>query len=135
MAAGMKMSDDHACCRAKMAGTDEHCSNSSHEAAAGMEAMPATVDESQTPAPAGSQSLAPPAETCSHCIIHKGLPTAPVNPRESAQNRPDANRLALQEAKRPEPLAVRFVSAIAPTQGAPPGPPARKHLLLSVFLI
>jgi hypothetical protein len=100
-----------------------------------MEAAPATVDESQTHAPAGSQALAPPTESCSHCITHNSLPTAPVNSREAAQNSSDAGHLALQEVKRPAPPAVRFVSAIAPTQGAPPGPPARKHLLLSVFLI
>jgi hypothetical protein len=127
VAESMSMADDHACCHADAKGSDKHCSNSSHGAMDGMEATPATE-----PSP---QALAPPAASCSHCIGHSSLPAAPTKAGEATQHRPDAHRLALKEVKHIAPPVVRFVSTIAPTQGAPPGPAARKHLLLSIFVI
>jgi hypothetical protein len=123
----MKMDDDHACCRMKMEDAGEHCSGQSHEA------MPATEAESHK---VDAQALALPVEpSCSHCISHNSLPTAPVKACERAQKRPDATRLAPRAVTQITPPAVSFVSSVSPTQGAPPGPLARKHLLLSVFLI
>jgi hypothetical protein len=127
LAESMGMADDHACCHAQKAEKDEHCPTSSREAMSDM--------DMKAPAAAEPQSLAAPAGSCSHCIIHKGLPTAPVNPRDARQNNSDANQRASQNAKTVAPPAARLVSTIVPTQGAPPGATARKHLLLSIFLI
>jgi hypothetical protein len=124
----MKMDDDHACCPVKSAMTaDEHCSNSSHQAKGEMEAMHRTTDE--------PRSLAQLAESCWHCVRHNSLPGAPLSMRDAQQNGSEASRAASQEVKPISPPAARFVSAINPVQGAPPGQPIRKHLIFSVFLI
>lgn len=128
----MSMEDDHACCPARdegAAGASEHCSQASQEATHEMEAMASTA----RPTP---QAVAWPAASCAHCIGRNGLPAAPAKAAsDAAQKRQDAHRLTAQETKLVAPHALSFVSTISPTQGAPPGPAARKHLLLSVFLI
>lgn len=123
----MQMDGDHACCPAKNGVADEHCSGSAGEATSETEAVPQTNDE--------AQSLAQLAESCLHCVSRNPLPTAPVSMREAERNSSETSRSAAQEVKPLAPPAARFLSAIIPVQGAPPGPPNRKHLLLSVFLI
>lgn len=126
--AGMSMDDDHACCHADAKDVqEEHCSSSSHEAMGETKATPATKRH--------SQALAASEDSCSHCIGRSTLPAWPARASEPSQHRPDAHRPAQDEAKPVAPPVVRFVSSIAPTQGAPPGAAARKHLLLSIFLI
>jgi hypothetical protein len=128
-AQGMEMDDDHACCHREAKGAQkEHCSGSSHEA----------VGEAKRTTPAAERhpkTLAPSEASCSHCIGHSSLPVAPVKAGEPSQQGSDAHRLAQDESKPFAPPVAQVVSAIAPTQGAPPGPAARKHLLLSIFLI
>ncbi|HEX8143751.1 MAG TPA: hypothetical protein VF553_14215 [Pyrinomonadaceae bacterium] len=126
-AAAEGMDDDHDCCPAKRAETQKHCSDSSHEAAGEMEEMHGSKAEPQL--------LAQPSEPCSHCVSHSSLPPTPVSPRESHQSSSEVKHAATQEAKSFAPSDAGYVSAIIPVQGAPPVPPARKHLLLSVFLI
>ena len=126
-AEAVKMDDDHACCPSENAQKSEHCTGSRGEATGEMEAMPRTNSE--------PQALAMHAESCWHCAGPGSLPEAPVSMRESQPRGSESSRAASTEVKPVAPPAVRFVSAIIPAQGAPPGPPARKHLLLSVFLI
>ncbi|HEX8138654.1 MAG TPA: hypothetical protein VF544_13895 [Pyrinomonadaceae bacterium] len=126
--AGQEMDDDHACCHADARDAqEEHCSNSSHEAMVETKARPATERH--------SQALAPSEDSCSHCIGRSSLPVRPAKASEPSQHRHDARGPAKDEAKPVAPPIFRIVSSIAPTQGAPPGPTARKHLLLSIFLI
>lgn len=127
-AEAMKMDDDHACCPSKNAVADEHCPGSSAKATDEMEAMPGMTSNE----PRGLAQL---AESCRHCVSHNSMPTAPFSMRESQRNGAEDSRPASQEAKALAPPVVRFLSAIIPVQGAPPGQPNRKHLLLSVFLI
>ena len=126
-AEAMEMDGDHACCPAKNGVADEHCSGSAGEATSKAEAMPQANDE--------AQSRAQLAESCLHCISRNPLPTAPVSMREAERNSSEMSRAASQEIKPLAPPAAKFLSAIIPVQGAPPRPPNRKHLLLSVFLI
>ncbi|HEY6187233.1 MAG TPA: hypothetical protein VIW80_06135 [Pyrinomonadaceae bacterium] len=121
----MKMDDDHACCPSKDAVADEHCSG---EAAGEMEAMPGMTSNE----PGG---LARIDESCRHCVSHNSVPTAPFSMRESQRNGSEDSRPASHEVKALAPPAAKFLSVIIPVQGAPPGQPNRKHLLLRVFLI
>jgi hypothetical protein len=126
-AEAMEMDGDHACCPAKNGAADEHCSGSAGEATSETEAVPEINAEPQL--------LAQLTESCLHCVSRNTLPTAPVSMRESERNGSDASRAAAQEVKPLAKPAAKFLSVINPVQGAPPGPPNRKHLLLSVFLI
>lgn len=120
-----EMDGDHACCPAKDDMADEHCSG---DATSETEATPQTKDE--------AQSLAQLAESCLHCVSHNNLPVSPFSMRELQPKGSEVSPpVPSQEVKPLAPPADRFLSVIIPVQGAPPGPPARKHLLLSVFLI
>jgi hypothetical protein len=123
----MEMDGDHACCPARNGVADEHCSGSAGEATSETQAMPEMNDE--------SHALAQLAESCLHCISRNPLPVAPVSMREAERNGSEASQAPSQAALPLAPPAAKFLSAIIPVQGAPPGPPNRKHLLLSVFLI
>ncbi|HEX8775296.1 MAG TPA: hypothetical protein VF735_17135 [Pyrinomonadaceae bacterium] len=126
-AEAMEMDGDHACCPAKDGVAAEHCAGSAGEAKSETEAVAQTND--------AMRSLAQLAASCLHCFSHNSLPPAPVSMREAERSSSEASRAASQEVKPLAPPAVRFLSAIIPVQGAPPYPPHRKHLLLSVFLI
>lgn len=120
--------DEHASCHAQGGATTAHKQNSQHEAMSDMQAMSTTEGES----PDAATQVIEPCRPC--CISHGNLPTAPVNARESQQNGREAKHIASQEVKTiASPL--RFAPAVVPTQGSPPGQLARRHLLLSVFLI
>lgn len=132
--AGVGVDDDHACCHADAEGAGEHCSGSKHEATGESKATHAHGQRAQATKPL-RQALAPSESSCSHCVGHSSLPVAPARFGEPSRPKHDAHRPAQDEAKPVAPPVIRFVSSIAPTQGAPPGPAARKHLLLSIFLI
>jgi hypothetical protein len=121
----------HASCHDEGTATDAASNASSHEALESVEAIPSPDEE--------SHALARPAQSCSHCISHRSLPTSPVNAREAQAAREDAGSRAAAAPPPPvngyAPPAAGFISAIVPTQGAPPGPLARRHLLLSIFII
>jgi len=131
--AGMSMDDDHACCHPEAKDAqEEHCSNSSHEAMGETQTRPAIKRDSQA---RHSQALAQSKDSCSHCIGRSTLPIWPAKASEPSQRRPDSHGPTQDEAKPIAPPVLRFVSSVAPTQGAPPGTATRKHLLLSIFLI
>ncbi|HEV2914185.1 MAG TPA: hypothetical protein VGX92_12965 [Pyrinomonadaceae bacterium] len=120
---------EHASCHAK---ADQSASQSSmassHEANADGKAPSSTRE-------AGPLALTEPARSCQHCVSHRGLPTEPVKTRDSQPGRTDAGNLYSPDAKTIAPPVFEFAQAVVPTQGAPPGRQARRHLLLSVFLI
>jgi cytoskeletal protein RodZ len=127
-AAASLKTDAHASCHAQSGGTAAHTQSSSHEAMGDMEAM--TPNEGESPA-ASAQVV----ESCRPCCIsHGNLPTAPVGARESQQNGREAKHTVSQEVKTVT-SPPRFIPAVVPTQGSPPGQLTRRHLLLSIFII
>lgn len=119
------MDGDHTCCPAKDDMADEHCSG---DATSETEATPQTNND--------ERSLAQLAESCLHCVSHNSLPVSQFSMRELQPKGSEVSPpVPSREVKPLAPPAERFSSVIIPVQGAPPGPPDRKHLLLSVFLI
>jgi len=139
--------EDHECCRARLAETaktSEHCQTkeqlSSHHASA------AEQHQADTPHAmtndAGAQTETPDAlatandsgdSSCAHCLSRSEQIPATATAREQSK----AKRELLTPTPRAEKLtAATFIPffTIAPTQHAPP-PVARRHLLISIFLI
>lgn len=64
------------------------------------------------------------------------MPAAPASVRELTAQKSGAGKAAAHAPKiLAQPAAAAPVSRFAPRQHAPPGPPGRTHLILSVFLI
>jgi hypothetical protein len=120
---------EHATCHAESNKAAAHHSAPQHEAIAGMatEAAPQTKEASRT--------LETPSQSCWHCISHSNLPAAPVSPRESQSNTRETNQTAAEDKVTFAPPVVRFVPAVLPVQGSPPGQLVAKYLLLNTFII
>lgn len=114
---------------------DGHCSTSSkpsdhgqHQAeAASKQAQPLTEKELVAQKRIGSH--------CGHCI---GVPQSPArsNFKASAnESRRDAGSDTQQVARRFVLPGVVSYPALTPSQGAPPVPTSRRHLLINIFLI
>lgn len=120
---------EHATCHAESNKAAAHHSAPKHKAIDGMaaEAVPQTKEASRT--------LATPSQSCSHCISHSNLPGASLNPREAQPNGRETNHTAAEAKEAFAPPVVRFVPAIHPVQGSPPGQRVAKYLLLNTFII
>ncbi len=87
----------------------------------------------QMSAPTLSESFAP--ATCAHCLGRSETPTAPaVTARIPDRTAKGADGLAPRAETLPALTANRCITAVQPTQGAPPGH-ARRHVLLNIFRI
>jgi hypothetical protein len=120
---------EHATCHAESNKAVAHHPAPQHDAIAG------TVAEAAPQTKEGSRTLATPSQSCRHCISHSNLPNAPVNPRESRPNTRETNRTAAEVKGTFAPPSVRFVPAVLPVQGSPPGQLVAKYLLLNTFII
>lgn len=77
-----------------------------------------------------------PPESCAHCVGRPATPPATFKLRgsDSSSKRGDEDRAP--RATLPLTHALNsFVPHVTPTQGSPPAPAARRHVLHSVFLI
>lgn len=118
-----------ATCHAENNTSDAHHSAPKHESTDGAaaEALPQAKEASRT--------LAAPSQSCSHCISHGNLPGVRVSPRESQPNPREAYQIASEDKGTFAPPVVRFIPAIRPVRGSPPGQTVEKYLLLSTFII
>lgn len=140
---------DHECCRARLAKAEtakpsEHCQTkeqpSSHHASAEGHHQADTPHAMTHDAGAQTETPDAPAtakdsgdSSCAHCLSRSEQIPATAAAREQSK----AQRELLTPAPRVEKLvAASFIPffTIAPTQHAPP-PVARRHLLISIFLI
>lgn len=116
------------------ASEDGHCFNSSkpsghgqHQATAVKQAQPVTRKESVVQKRLGSR--------CGHCV---GAPQSPARGNfkaSTSESRRDAGTDTQQVARRFVLPGVVSFPALTPSQGAPPVPSSRRHLLINVFLI
>lgn len=117
------------------ASEDSHCSSSSkpsgheqHQAeATGKQAQPLTEKDRVAQKRVGSH--------CGHCI---GAPQSPARSNFKAsvsESRRDAGSDTQQVTRRFVLPGVASFPAMSPSQGAPPVPTSRRHLLINIFLI
>lgn len=132
---------EHSCCaarpsdesRAADAGSDDaagHCPMSRTRAASDEGLTHDAADSTATGDPAALLTSPP----CTHCVGRPDRPPTPSRTREPQEARRDAPAPATR-AHTTRPAPVLFASAVEPSQHAPPGLGARRHVLLSVFLI
>lgn len=95
-----------------------------------MEAMSPAADESTGAAVALSQSDG----ACLHCLSRSGLPPTFAITREPEQKRRDLN-ISTPLVKAFVPFVISFAPTLLVRPNAPPGAAARRHLLLSTFVI
>ena len=120
-------SQDHSCCRARVAHAQPHCSTpQQHKAMGGMRAMPV--------ASARAVAISQPDQSCAHCIDRPEMPATPTVGQANQVN-PNVDGARLRETAGLAPLAAQFAPPVQSRQGAPPLAASRKHLLLSIFLI
>ena len=127
-APGAMVEQDHSCCRAKTAEAEAHCSTSGHEAMAESRVMP-VID-----AGAVKEAVAQPAESCAHCMDRPEVP-ATLTFCQANQIKRSADAATARTAMPTAPFMVLFAPRVLSRQGSPPGTQARKHLLISVFII
>ncbi|MGB7926414.1 MAG: hypothetical protein WCF57_24445 [Pyrinomonadaceae bacterium] len=130
------MRQDHSCCRAKLARAAEqqqppHCSTAaSHQAMTGeAQAMPVADAAGGEPQP-----VAQPAGSCAHCVDRSEIPASPTFGQANRIER-NADATTSRKATPLAPFAASFAPQVLSRQGSPPGAQARKHLLISVFII
>lgn len=121
------MEQDHSCCRAKLAKTESHCSTAERKTMGGMRMTPAVIN-------ARAEAIAQAALSCAHCVDRSEFPATPIFRQANRINR-DADAAASRKVTPLAPFAALFAPQVISRQGSPPGPQARKHLLISVFLI
>jgi hypothetical protein len=122
------MEQGHSCCHAKLAQQAQpHCSTPEHEAMGEARMMPVVED--------GAEVVAPPAGSCAHCVDRSEVPATPTF-REANQVKRNVDATATSRKVTPlAPFAALFAPQVLSRQGSPPGVQARKHLLISVFII
>lgn len=78
-----------------------------------------------------------PPKSCAHCVGRAPQPPAAFKVRASeSAKRGDEGYYPAPRAERSNiSPKTSFFPHVTPTQGAPPGPTARRHVLVSVFLI
>jgi hypothetical protein len=116
------------------ASMEEHCSEGmepsehrSHEAT--------VVSKAESPAGTFLQRVDRHSQFCTHCM---GAPPAPASSSFGAapnQARRDAEMVAPRVVRAQVLPGVATFPALRPTQGSPPAPVQRRHLLIHVFLI
>ena len=133
---GRPAAEEHHVTRESEEPAKEHCSSgvksSGHESHL-------AADDVTTEQPSGRylRGTGGHTQSCIHCM---GAPQAPAKSSfgvTAAQNqtRRDADADAPHITKEPTPAAVASFPALRPTQGSPPHPAQRRHLLIHVFLI
>lgn len=136
------MTEDHDCCPAALEQSAEHCEaasprSSTHDAMEMDEAeMPPVIAGRQPQQKVVARfALNGGAEDCLHCVRRSGLPPNFILTRAPKSERRDADNLA---PPAPESIArpvIHFAPLLSARQHAPPEPPARRHLLLGVFVV
>lgn len=127
-----RMAQDHSCCHAKAAQEAQpHCSAAGHEAMGDMQMMPAPVAVADT---AAAATLRPAGSSCAHCMERSEFPATP-NALQTTQLKRSADANISHTPTPFAPLAALFTPRVLSRQGSPPGAQARKHLLISLFLI
>lgn len=137
------MTEEHDCCRAQLDEAQPHCgakapSSSAHEEMTmdEMEAMPAAVAAAAQPLTGVvAVALDQLGAACQHCFSRRELPATFLSAQAAEQKRRDANDAAPPQLKMLAAPAASFKSTLAARQNAPPGQPARRHLLLGVLVI
>ena len=74
------------------------------------------------------------SQSCAHCMGRSEAPTS-SRERRAFQSKDDCRDDAPPASGVVAPPAPSFYRKVTPHQGSPPGPAARRHLLLSVFRI
>ena len=123
----MLIEQDHSCCRAKLEKTESHCSTAERQPMGGKRMMLAVMNVHAT---AAAQA----ARSCAHCIDRSEVPATPIF-RQANRINQNADAVASRKVTPLAPFAALFAPPIISRQGSPPGSQARKHLLISVFLI
>jgi hypothetical protein len=121
------MEQDHSCCRAKLAKAESHCSTAERKPTGGMRMMPSVVD-------ARAEATAQAAGSCAHCIDRSEVPATPIFRQANRINR-NADAVASRKVTPVALFTTLFTPQVTFRQGSPPGHQARKHLLISVFII
>lgn len=121
------MEQDHSCCRAKLGKTESHCSTAERKPVGSMRMMLAVVD-------ARAEAAAQAAPSCAHCIDRSEVPATPIFRQANRINR-NVDAATSRKVTPLAPFAALFAMQVISRQGSPPGPQARKHLLISVFII
>jgi hypothetical protein len=139
------MAEEHDCCRAQLEKAQPHCganappsSSSSHEEMTmdEMEAMPvASAAAAQPLTAAVVVALDQLGAACQHCVSRRELPATFLSAQAAEQKRRDANHATPPQLKMLSAPVAYLTSTLAARQNAPPGQPARRHLLLGVLVI
>jgi hypothetical protein len=82
----------------------------------------------------GGARLVPPP-SCAHCVGDTGAPPAAFKLRGADSSRRVADETARRSTPHVRHAYDSFIPHVTPTQGAPPGDAARRHVLHGVFLI
>jgi hypothetical protein len=116
------------------ASEDGHCSKSSQ--ASGHEQHQAKEVKKSKPV-AGKESVAQKGinSRCGHCVSAPQVPVRNSFKASASETRRDAGSCASQLAKHFILPGAASFPALAPSQGAPPTPSSRRHLLINIFLI
>ncbi len=156
-AASTVMDADHACCRAmkiaKIAKTSQtdakndaggHCSGVGSQADRNFGQQSATAhhnashNEVQLFGAANAALFNPNAaeDFCTHCVGRAPQPTSSVFTRESRESKRDSDASPpAREQQFASSTAQAVLSLISAPQESPPAPAARRHLIISIFLI
>jgi hypothetical protein len=135
--------EEHECCRARLAAAAqaEHCqasAPSSHEAMTmdEMEAMPTPSAAAAGPlTETAARSFNQLEAACQHCFSRREAPATFISAPQPEQKKRDANYLSPPQLKMLVAPNADFAPALSARQNAPPGQPARRHLLLSVIVV
>ncbi len=153
-ASSIVMDADHACCRAmtiaKIAQTDarndarEHCSGVGSQADQSYVQQSATAHHNSSRNEDqlfGAANVAPfnrnaAEDSCAHCVGGAPQPASSVFTRESRESRRDSDASPpARDQQFASSIAKASVSLIPAPQESPPAPAARRHLIISIFLI
>lgn len=120
--------------KASMASEDSHCSGASkpadhghHQAASVKQPQPSIEQESVSQRNLRSH--------CGHCVSAPQAPAKFSFKSSTSETRRDAGSDKQQVMSRFVLPGVASFPALTPSQGAPPVPSPRRHLLINVFLI
>ena len=123
------MAQDHSCCHAQTMRAQPHCPTPEHEAMGDMQMMPAAAVVEGV-----AQAAVQLAGSCAHCMEQSEVPAMP-NALRANQIKRSVDASASLTPMPPSPFAALFTPTVLSRQGSPPGAQARKHLLISLFLI
>lgn len=130
----LPMPEDHSCHSTKFEATaaNQHHRGEHQEATHEDKMKPVGIPQLQGD---GHTALGRPAGTCAHCMSQNELPATPASMREVTLQKREAGKLVVQKTLLITPPLAVSVSRFVPSQHAPPGLSAPKHLIFGVFLI